>query len=552
MKPTTQIPPEANGSTPFPQTPTRAAKLYETLRELRNQTGKGNVIRKHVKSIVNTSGEKANNFLYEALAAANWETSGSAEEVALILEASRDSDIPPSSNLYHDALRALAIHPDYSLRAAILADMAENKIPLTADGNISVALGYLRDGQHEMALDYLDKLVADSAESVPPWVWDVFIYNLASQGFADEAFQLLQERLKLTHAINHTNSPGATAICPVIWSFLLDECSRALHYEGTKFIWNLLVQPLNLNPSDGTTLNVLNTAARHRDAVLATQAIQHLSNKGVKLGLQHYEPLLDCYTHTGDLENALRVLCIMNDAGLQTDPSSTRCLYTTLRQSPPGDFLAPEGPVGILRALAETHGDIPTSAMNVLIEALPPPHNTEAASGWTTAVEIYQQLRQLCRTGPNKRTFDLLREKASSAEEIRFVVTELYMAGLRRDWSMYDALVYAYTLDGKPDDAFRFLEKITSQEPKIEAVGQPEGLEAGEDKNKDKNKRYWLRQRTLFSLLECCFRHADERAWWLIDEARSRGIEVSRERILEWVDLARRMEQERKGKLQQL
>ena len=93
---------------------------------------------------------------------------------------------------------------------------------------------------------------------------------------------------------------------------------------------------------------------------------------------------------------------------------------------------------------------------------------------------------------------------------------------------MYDALVYAYTLDDKLDDAFRFLHKISSQEP-----------------NTPDSNKHWLRHPTLFALIECCFKHADERAWWLIDEAKSKGVEIGRERVLEWVDLARRMEKER-------
>ncbi|KAK4207631.1 hypothetical protein QBC37DRAFT_433169 [Rhypophila decipiens] len=512
------------------------AKLYETLRELRGQMGKGAAIRNKVQSIMQTDGQRANIFLYEALLAANWDTAGSVDELALILGAAQDSGIPLSSNLYHDALRALAIHPDYSLRAAILSDMSDNDILLSTDGKISVALGYLRDGQHEMALDYLDEMIAHvggDAESIPPWVWDIFIYNLGTLGFVDESFRLLQKRIK--------SSPSAT-ISPVLWNFVLEECSRALHYGGTEFVWNRLVELDLLNPSDGTTHNVLNTAARHKDSALATQAIQHLSAKRIKLGLQHYEPLLDCYAANGDLENALRVLCIMNDAGFQTDPASTRSLYTALKSSP--ELLA-TGP-DILRSLHDTYKDIPTSAMNVLIESLP-------ATEWAAAVDIYQQIRHLCRLGPNKRTFDLLREKATSAEEIRFVVTELYMSGLRRDWSMYDALVYAYTLDNRLDDAFRFLEKITGQEENAAEVGSSEaegGTDDDSSSSSSSSKRHWLRQRTLFALLECCFRHADERAWWLIDEARGKGVEVGRERVLEWVELARRTEEEEKERAQ--
>lgn len=118
---TTQTPPETDASAPPSQTPT--AKFYETLRELRGQKGKADVIRKHVQTIVGTPGEKANIFLYEALAAANWDTSGSVDELALLLRASQDSDLPPSSNFYHDALRVRSVPLHAFLDAPHLADV---------------------------------------------------------------------------------------------------------------------------------------------------------------------------------------------------------------------------------------------------------------------------------------------------------------------------------------------------------------------------------------------------------------------------------------------
>ena len=131
----------------------------------------------------------------------------------------------------------------------ILKAMKEDNVRLTPDGKISFILGLLRDYQYEMALDKLEEMVARNAAGIPAWVWDIFIYTLGNLGHIDEAFRVLQDRL-------HKGGDHVANVSPTVWYFLLDECSKALHYEGTEYIWTHLVETASLNPSDGTTLNV--------------------------------------------------------------------------------------------------------------------------------------------------------------------------------------------------------------------------------------------------------------------------------------------------------
>ncbi|KAK3390894.1 hypothetical protein B0H63DRAFT_125371 [Podospora didyma] len=455
--------------------------IYETLRELRHRQGQRAKIRHFVQYLIDDRGERPNIFLYEALVTANWDITGSADELAFILREMANAEMEPSKSIYHSALRLLAVHPDYMLRNKILGDMKKKKMYLKPNGMISVALGLLRDGQYEMALDYLDWTLKVAAADIPHWVFDTFIFTLGKLGFVEEAVEVLQKRPPM--APGSGSGPGSSSLG--VWYFLLDECSRALRHTGTKYIWDKMVEPGILNPSDGIAVNVLNTAARNADADLANRAIQHLSARRVKLGLHHFEPLVDCYAQSVDLENALQVLCIMSSAGTQPDSASTRSIFALLKQSP---RLA-ENATDLLSNLRKTH-EIPIAALNVLLEALCEHGPIEAALG------LYREARHLCPLGPNYKTFQLLMAKSENAEVASFLVSEMEFLSIRPQRDMYDHLVRSFALDGSLEVAFGYLSLMES------AGGYT-----------------WLSKRTLLVLLERCFRDEDPRVWGIVDKA---------------------------------
>ena len=254
-----------------------------------------------------------------------------------------------------------------------------------------------------------------------------------------------------------------------------------------------------LNPPDGITLNALNTFSRHGDVELATQAIQHLSSRGVKLGPYHYEALIDCYVMAGDLENALRVLCIMGAAGVKSDRSTTRSVYLLLNSSPDRNDAA----VDALFDLRQNH-EIPISAFNVVVESLCAKGDTEKA------VALYQQVRQLCRAGPNASTFELLLNGHPRSGILDFLLAEMEVFGIKLNHSMHDDLVCSYASDenGSLEAAFRALRDF-----------EDETLRVG-------NTRVWLSKQTILALAERCFKDEDPRIWHVVDGARLRGMDV--------------------------
>lgn len=363
--------------------------------------------------------------------------------------------------------------------------MKEQGIELSDEGKFSVAVGLLRDGQYEMALDYWDKL-RDSGIHIPEWVSSTFIYVLAMRGFVDEAFQLFRQVLDAAES-------SSSAVPLSLWSYLLDECSRNLHYEGTKLVWDEMVSPGKINPADGIALNVLNTAARRGDTTLATAVIEFLSGREVKLGFHHYEPLLESYVKAGSLEGAFRVLGIMNDAGVQPDRASTRSIYAVLKEGPPN--LADEV-IDILRRLER----VPVAAINVLLEALV----TGSGGNMARALDAYRQVCDLCQSGPNQQTFALLLDECASAEPAVFLVSEMDRFSVRLSPPILDSLIRCFAHDGNLDVAMLYLDEMS----RLASDGSP----------------VWVSRRTLLAVLDRCRKEKDPRASTLVAEAKRRGM----------------------------
>jgi hypothetical protein len=358
------------------------------------------------------------------------------------------------------------------------------------------ALGLLRDGQYELAFDKLE-LIAEQDTNVPGWVYDIFTFVFGQLGFLDEAVKISNYRLRRESG----------DLSPNLWYYLLDTCSRAYHLEGTKYVWDRMVATERLNPSDGMTLQVLNTAARWKDTLLATGAIQLLTDRGAKIGEHHFEALIECYAGNQDIENALRVLCIMVKSGLNTDEHTTRSLFQCLRNQPELADLA----IQTLQELREEYF-VPISAVNVVIEAL-------AASGsLASALDVYRAIPSICSERANRSTFQLLLEQCDQPEVADSLAADNPRLVLDANRAVFDRLIFDHALAGNIDTALK-LAKVLQDAPLRQASIEAEKCVTGGTTN-------WLSRQTVLMLVKRCFDAEDSRVWAVVDEARKRDMDI--------------------------
>ena len=360
--------------------------------------------------------------------------------------------------------------------------MKEHWIDLTTEGAQSVAVGLLRDGQYELALDKLEEMTAQG-DHVPPWVLDVFIYTFATLGFHDEALKIVSHRL-----LRENDN-----ISPYVWYFLLDSCGRAHHHAGVKHIWARMVQPRLLNPSDAMCLDVLNTAARTGDAALASMAMDHMAARGARLGLHHFEALLDAYAAANDIPNALQALCIMHAAGIEPGAGSTRAVFLALKRAPELN----EPALQCLYELRQRYS-VPIAAVNVVIEGMLADGATERA------MDVYRHVRQLCGTGPDAATFTVLLQRVEEARMIIFLGHEMGAFKIAPTAEMLDALIRAHETDGSHELGMKFMSSLVEKDDA------------------------WMSDTTAAALVQRCFAEEDERVWKIAEISKARGLPLEK------------------------
>jgi pentatricopeptide repeat protein len=328
--------------------------------------------------------------------------------------------------------------------------MKERWFTLTPDGWHNLVVGLLRDRQYEVALDKLDEMQEEGLR-IQPWLYDIVLYQLCEIGELDEAVKILQGRV----------SKGEQDISANIWHFMLDACSSAFHFAGTRYVWQKRVETSYINPSDGICINVLNTAARHKDSSLATDVIRVLAARSTRLEYHHYEALLEAYVGSDDLKTAFRVLCIMKRARLEPDEGSTRSLYVYLCGHPSRPNQAYE----IVKSLHEDGQVVPTAAFNVILEA------SSTLGALDTAVAHYKTLHLLCADGPTTGTFNALLQgchkvsestQRSNKDLAMFLASEMAALGIRPDSLTYDRFILVCLQEPDYEDAFRYLAEMKS------------------------------------------------------------------------------------------
>ncbi|KAI1312439.1 hypothetical protein F5Y03DRAFT_237348 [Xylaria venustula] len=467
--------------------PTRT--IYAALKELQDAEEASHPVVRLVEYLVKERREQPNAALYESLIKANISKQhGSAKAAAQLLRELQSHNIPTTPEIYHAFLEVAAVHPDYVLRAQVLHDMKTRWYSATPIAQVSIIVGLLREGQHELALFKLEELNKIPI-NVPPWLFDVFLYTFGELGLHEETLAILKHRQTVVDVLKRT------PLSLNAWHFLLDVFSRDAFHPGVKFIWDHSVTPGRLHPPDGVVLNVLKAASVHGDTNLSMSAIQQLSTRGVKLSMHHYEALIHVHMRHDDLAKALTVLCIMAKAGLSPDLASTRSISQMLRDSSTWTDKA-------LRILHELKVQyvIPAAAFNVVLES------AAAHAGFRIAFDLYRTIRQVCVNGPDIETFDILLQYCTQKKSMDFILAEMQAFSLKPTRSVLDHLVRICSIQDDYTMAFRYLALMRA------------------NTSDHSSEPWWVSKNSALALLRRCIQSGDPRFKDILEESRRRRL----------------------------
>lgn len=359
---------------------------------------------------------------------------GSAGAVASLLKEIAQIGLEPNSEICHNVLKALAVHPDFLLREAILEYMRQKWMTITEDGRHDIVVGSLRDRQFEMALEQIESMRQDGIH-VQPWLYNMAIHTLCDVEETDGAFLIVQECV----------DSGNDAVSKMVYYRLLDLAGDLQNHEVTSYIWTRQVSHGYLTPSAGMCDNVLATAARHGDVGLASDVFRLIGERKQILTQYQYEMLVDTYVQARDIEKAASVLCVMHENGFAADEHSTRRLFRWARR----EIDRPKSLFGILRGLARACRQVPLALVHVAMEASLYQKDVELA------IEQYKALNSVCPGGPATETFNvLLRHLHGRKDLAMYLVAEMVERGIQPDHLTHDRLLLVCLVEEDYEDAF--------------------------------------------------------------------------------------------------
>ncbi|KAI7510223.1 hypothetical protein KC347_g4488 [Hortaea werneckii] len=411
-------------------------RLYTKLKALA-YSGHVEECRKLVEWLVRERREKPNSQLYSALILSNVsEDDGAAWRVMDYLEEMRQADIQIDPGVCHSVLKVLSVHPDHLLRADILEFMRARWLQLSEDGAHDVVAGLLRSGLFEQALERIEGMRQNSVP-VHGWLLDMAVYMLCNIGEIDEAYQIMRVR----------HDSGEANLSRTLWHTLLDTGSSYRHHASTSLVWSIQVGPGYINPSSGICLNVLTTASKAGDAVLATDVFSHLSKRGTQFQRIHYQLLIECYlASSDDMKRALSILTIMALERIEPSIFETRALYALLRN----DSKLTAEAFETLRELHDQDRKIPIAALNLIIECYVQQRNL------TEAMKVYKLIHTFLPPGDGARksfanieTFNLLlrgcrMNDPPDEQQASFLVSELLALKVKPTSLTYDRLILVF------------------------------------------------------------------------------------------------------------
>jgi len=382
--------------------------------------------------------EKPNTQLYTALILSNIShDDGAAWRVRELLEEMLEAGVQLDVGSCHAVLKALAVHPDHLLRSDVLEYMRARWLAVNEEGAHDVAAGLLREGLFEQALERIDTMRREGAR-LQPWLLDMTVYVLCAAGEMEEAHRIMRRR----------HDSGELTMSRTLWYIVLDSGSTYRHHPSTAFVWNSQVNTGYIQVSAGMCLNVLTTAARAGDAVLATNVFKHLSKRGTSFQPIHYQLLLDCYVSNQppDLKGALSILTIMTGEKIEPAATETRSLYLLLTENP---ALLDEA-FHVLRDLHQQGRKIPIAALNLLIECHVHQRNLGEAMKVYKLIHTFVPISEGAkRTFANIETFNLLLRGCRVADPpdermASFLVSELLTLRIKPTALTYDRLILVY------------------------------------------------------------------------------------------------------------
>ncbi|KAJ6014063.1 hypothetical protein N7540_008654 [Penicillium herquei] len=365
---------------------------------------------------------------YQALILTNCDPwMGSPNIVRNLLQEMEDHHITADSGTLHAALKALAIHPDYTIRQDVLHKLRDRWLTLSPPGWHFMVAGLLREHQFELALDQMSMMERKGTQ-IENWLHSMAVYMLCDFLELDEVYRLMQARVEQGHDMT-----------PELWQHVLMMASKHQHHDLTSYIWRRRVDLGYLDPSPEITSHVLTIASDTSDIQLAQAAFRFCDSKKYTLGVKEYRDVLKIHLKSGDFPAAFSLLSTMHEERILIDNTTTKMVVDRMIEKNIDIVEAWK----TLKNLKEEKRTIPVKCVRSILEVCEHVVNTDSTVA-INALDFYREMYTLCPEGANVEIYNILLRicrKADRRPESVFLVKEMASMNIQPDSNTFEALI---------------------------------------------------------------------------------------------------------------
>ncbi|KAJ5732109.1 hypothetical protein N7493_003590 [Penicillium malachiteum] len=340
---------------------------------------------------------------YQALLLTNCDPwMGSPNIVRNLLQEMEDHNITADSGTLHAALKALAVHPDYTIRQDVLHKLRDRWLTLSPPDGILWS--------------------RDFYESINS------IYMLCDFLELDEVYHLMQTRVEQGHDMTSE-----------LWGHVLMKASEHQHYDLTSYIWRRRVDLGYLDPSSEITGRVLTIASDAHDIQLAQAVFRFRDSKKYTLGVKEYQDVLKIHLKACDLPAAFSLVSTMHEERIPIDKTTAHMVVNCMVKQKLDILEAWK----MLKNLKEAKRAIPIECVQLILEVCECIVSTDSEVA-KHALEFYKEMYTLCPEGATVEIYNILLRICREAEyrpESLFVVKEMASMNIQPDSNTFEALI---------------------------------------------------------------------------------------------------------------
>ncbi|KAG6862243.1 hypothetical protein C0995_002174 [Termitomyces sp. Mi166 len=229
--------------------------------------------------------------------------------------------------------------------------------------------------------------------------------------------------------------------------------AEAFYLDGVITCWKQIVHVFNIHPGEGVCLAALDTAARGGHPDLAADVLRVLKTLGIDWQEYHFAPLIEAFCRQMQLREAIRVLDMMRDEGIEPIPETASALLEALTSTEAIDSLW-----GIADEMLKEGKKVDIIILQVLISASVKlgdlqraigAYKSLAEYGATADVTIFNSLLQGCVAASHRDLGNLLLDDMKAIQ-------------VKPDEKTYETFIFLCLTQEDYEDAFFYLEEMKS------------------------------------------------------------------------------------------